>query len=187
LLIICIFAEIIINKTMKKPLTIPAIFIILLLVSFKSDNWVTYKSEAGHYSISFPGTPTESDDKDKTDDGKPFDIHFATYAPTDDEVYMAGWIDMRSFYPENKSMKQLLEDSRDGACQSMKTKSITTLKTNLEGNPFIEFSFSTDEFTGKDRIYVINKYQYSIITIFSLKMGISKDADKFIQSFKHLN
>jgi hypothetical protein len=172
---------------MKKTVSIPAIIVILFLVGFKySDNWITYKSNAGHYSISFPGDPKESDDKDTTDEGKPFDIHFATYAPNDDEVYMAGWIDMRTFYPENKSMKKLLEDSRDGAAGSMKTTKVTTLKTNLEGNPFIEFSFSTKDFTGKDRIYVINKFQYSIITIFSLKSGIPKTADKFIQSFKHI-
>src|ERR1017187_8873496 len=170
------------KKDMKKAKYLAYILILITLVSFKySDSWVTYKSSEGHYSISFPGTPTESDDKDKTDDGKPFSIHFATYAPTDDEVYMSGWIDMRTFYPENKSMKQMLEDSRDGACQSMKTKSVTTLKTNLEGNPFIEFNFTSDDFTGKDRIYVINKYQYSLITIFSIKTGVPADADKFIQ------
>ena len=173
---------------MKKVISIPLFFVIFIITSFKySDNWVNYKSDAGHYSISFPGTPTESEDKDKTDDGKSFTIHFASYAPNDDEVYMAGWIDMREFYPQDKSMKLILEDSRDGACQSMKTKTVTTLKTNLEGNPFIEFTFSTDDFTGKDRIYVINKYQYSLITIFSLKDGINKKADQFIQSFKHLD
>ena len=51
---------------------------------------------------------------------------------------------------------------------------------------YIEFTFETDDFTGKDRIYLINKFQYSIITIFSKKSGIKPTADKFITSFKSL-
>ena len=66
----------------------------------------------------------------------------------------------------------------------MKATKVTTLETKLGDTPYIEFTFSTDEFTGKDRIYVINKYQYSVITIFTLKNGLPPTADKFINTFK---
>ena len=138
---------------MKKIFFIPALFFVAALFSFTpAGEWQKYSSSEGHFNISFPGKPEESTQDDKAEDGTPFKIHFATFSPTDDEVYMA-------------------------------TK-VNTLETNLGTNPYIEFTFATDDFVGKDRIYLINKFQYSIITIFSTKTGLKSDADKFIKSFK---
>ena len=99
---------------------------------------------------------------------------------------MAGWIDMNSFYPDGKAIKEMLENSRDGAIASMKATSVTTLATVVSENPYIEFTFETDDLVGKDRIYLINKIQYSLITIFSKGVGVKPSADKFIMSFKIL-
>ncbi len=170
---------------MKKFLFMPLLAVIAVLFSFTPANqWELYTSAEGHFSITFPGKPEESVQDDRTEDNVIFKIHLATVAPSDDEVYMTGWIDMRSFYPKDKAIKQMLEDSRDGATASMRATKVTTLATDLGDKPYIEFTFETEEFTGKDRIYVINKFQYSIITIFSLKKGILPSADKFISSFK---
>lgn len=172
---------------MKKYLLIPVLVIVAGLLSFKPvDNWITYTSAEGRFSILFPSKPEESVEDQKTDDGTPFKMHLATYSPNDDEVYMSGWIDMNGFYPKDVNMKQMLENSRDGATNSMKATKVNTLKTELGEHPYIEFTFSAEGFTGKDRIYIINKFQYSIITIFSEKTGIPSSADKFITSFKHL-
>ncbi len=172
---------------MKKLFFVPALIFVTALFSFTpAGNWQKYSTSEGHFSISFPGKPDESTQDDKSEDGTPFKIHFATYSPSDDEVYMAGWIDMTTFFPKDVTLKQMLENSRDGATSSLKATKVNTLETNLGTNPYIEFTFSTDDFTGKDRIYIINKYQYSIITIFSVKTGVKSDADKFITSFKHL-
>ena len=168
-------------------LNLAVIIGLLFIVGFQTDKeWLTYSSTEGHFSIKFPGSPEESTDDQKTEAGNQFKIHYATFSPSDDEVYMAGWIDMTSFYPEEKSIEQMLEDSRDGATGSMKATNVKTLAIVESGNPYIEFTFETDDFTGKDRIYLINKFQYSIITIFSKKSGIKPTADKFITSFKSL-
>jgi len=166
-------------------LRLAVLFSLLSIVGFQSGNeWKAYSTLDGHFSISFPGNPEESSQDEKTDAGIPFKIHFATYSPSDNEVYMVGWIDMRNFYPESKTIKEILESSRDGATESMKATNVTTLATVLTGNPYIEFTFEADQAIGKDRIYLINKFQYSIITIFSKETGIRPNADKFIMSFK---
>ncbi len=170
---------------MKKYLIIPVLLVMAGIFGFRPvGNWQKFTSQDGHYSISFPGKPEESTQDDKSDDGTPFKIHLTNYSPNDDEVYMVGWIDMNAFFPKDLSMKQMLENSRDGATGSMKATKVTTIETNLGAKPYIEFTFAADGFIGKDRIYIINKFQYSIITIFSDKTGISANADKFIQSFK---
>ena len=170
---------------MKKYLSISAILVLTGLFSFvPALTWQKYSSTAGRYSISFPGKPEESTQDDKTEDGTPFKIHFASYSPNDSEVYMAGWIDMTNFYPKDLELKQMLENSRDGATGSMKATKVETTAINLGENPYIEFTFASEEFMGKDRIYLINKFQYSLITIFSLSKGVPPIADKFIGSFK---
>ena len=172
----------------KKILLLVAVSACMLsLFGFQADNdWQVYSSSDGHFSVAFPGKPEESTQDDKTADGIPFKIHFATYSPTDNEVYMAGWINMDTFYPADKTMKEILEDSRDGATGSMKATSVTTLATELSDKPYIEFTFELDGFVGKDRIYVINKVQYSLITIFAKGSGLNTSADRFIMSFKSL-
>lgn len=170
---------------MKRMFVLPLVLVMTCLISFKpADTWKKYNCTPGHFSINFPGTPEESSQNDTTAEGVPFKVNFASFSPNDNEVYMAGWIDMATFYPKDVELKTMLENSRDGATGSMKATKVNTLATHLGENPYIEFTFATDEFIGKDRIYLINKFQYSIITIFSTKTGILPGADKFIASFK---
>src|ERR1035437_1893777 len=160
---------------MKKGISIPALFILLFLVSFKySDNWVTYKSIEGHYSMSFPGTPTESESSQKSDNGNSMTLHLATYSHDTNVAYMSDWVNIGADYPANKTITQILEDSRDAAVKNINATSVTT-KLNLSGNPFVEYSFKSKDFVGKGRFYIINKYQYGIIAIYGSKMEISSD------------
>lgn len=176
------------KEIMKSINYLVCVLFLLILFSFKYlDIWVDYKSSEGHYSISFPGKPVESLDSNKTHEGKPYAIHYASYSPVHDETYIIGWFDMSSFYPEDKTMSKILEHYQDKACELLKTTIKTTLKINLEGDPFIEFSFSNDNWKGKSRIYVINKYVYTILTLFSTKKEIHDFSDRFIQSFKHID
>jgi len=173
---------------MKKYFILLVAFLCILFFSgFQSTgDWQLYTSKEGGFSIEFPGLPEEQTQNDTTDAGVPFLIHFASVAPSDNEVYMAGWIDMNSFYPEDASIQQMLENSRDGATNSMHATHVTTLATVTTGNPYIEFTFETNDLIGKDRIYLIHKFQYSIITIFSKETGIKPGADRFIASFKNI-
>ena len=146
--------------------------------------WQKYTSAGGHYSISFPGAPVETVQYDSSS-SVVLGINIATYENGTNAVYMCSYIDMSAIYKGDRDTKELLEASRDGALASMAVTKSATTATNLTGDPYIEFTFSNDQFTGKDRIYFINKYQYSVVTIFDIKEGLGPDADKFIKSFKH--
>ena len=170
---------------MSRNLVIPLLVITTGFLSFMPVSaWVKYTSKAGHFSVSFPDKPQETEQEDKNPDGTPARIHVVTYARSNEEVYIATWFNLGSFYPKDKTMKQMLEESRDGAMNSMKEKKVTTTTTFLGKNPYIEYTFTGDEFIGKERVYLVNKMQYSVIAIYSLKAGLSKDADKFLTSFK---
>ena len=175
---------------MKKYVLHIVIALVCLCVfsGFRSEqDWMKYKSAEGKYSINFPGKPEESQENSKTNDSIPFLIHYATYSASDNEIYMVGWINMSNFYPNEKSMKQILEDSRDGAVNAMQATNVVTTATKNTGNAYIEFTFEIKELKGKDRIYVINKFQYSVISIYSSSMGNNPKVDKFISSFKYVD
>ena len=170
-----------------KKLFLPAIICSLFLFSFTYvQDWVKYISSEGHYTIFFPVTPIESTTTDTTEDKIPYLFHYATCAPVDTEVYLAGWTDMSSYYPKDKTIKQLLEETRDKSIAPMHVVSVATSKIELGEDPFIEFTFRTTEYVGKERLYIINKFQYSIITLGSLTTGVTQKMDKFITSFKYL-
>ncbi|NVO20957.1 MAG: hypothetical protein HXX13_14750 [Bacteroidetes bacterium] len=172
----------------KSLLTIIIIFVCILSFSaFKPvGDWKLFTSKEGGFSIEFPGQPEISVQQDTSEAGVPFLINFASFEASDNEVYMAGWIDMKNIYPEGKTLQQILEDSRDGATTSMNATEVKTLATVTTGDPYIEFTFVSSNFVGKDRIYIINKVQYSIISIFTSETGIKPSADKFIGSFKNI-
>jgi hypothetical protein len=171
---------------MKKGLLFLAVTAVIVLGSFRYiPDWVKYTSPEGKYTISFPGKPIESVENDTNTDKTIFQLHMAAYEVSDSEVYMSSYIDAHTFFPADKSLKQILEDSRDGAANSLNATNVVTTATNLGENPFIEFLFTSAEFKGKDRIYVINKFQYSVLMIVSLNKDLT-NADKFITSFKHM-
>lgn len=167
------------------------ILLLSLIVSFalashaQADTWKTYSSREGHYSIAFPTMPKETVEYDSTS-ANILKIHFATCESGDNSVLMAGWIDMSAITVPEKPIKELLEASRDGATASMKATKVTTTALNLTGEPYIEFAFSSDGFEGKDRIYYINKVQYSLIAIYGPNEPIKSQVDKFIGSFKYI-
>jgi hypothetical protein len=93
---------------------------------------------------------------------------------------------MSAFYPKGKDITQILNENMDDATKSMNAKNVTILNTNTTGSPYIEFAFSSDNSIGKERIYIINKFKYSILTLGSKNTGVTPSMDKFILSFQHL-
>ncbi|MDB5282409.1 MAG: hypothetical protein JWO06_1484 [Bacteroidota bacterium] len=171
---------------MKKKLSILAIALTFAFNTYAQNAWKTFTLPEGHYSVNFPGAPKESVQYDSST-AITFKINLALYEISETEVLMASATDMSLSQANEKSVKQFLEDSRDGATSSMGATKVTTLATMLTGDPYIEFTFSSDDFIGKERVYYIKGFQYSLISLFPLKKGIGPEADKFLKSFKHLN
>ena len=172
---------------MKKILLLPFVVMALHFAAYsQSAAWQTYTNHENSYSVSFPGKPEITEQFDSST-GVVMKITLATAGIGDDVVFMSSSVNMAGTHATEKPIQQFLEDSRNGSLQSMNVSESKTLATVLTGKePYIEFTFSTANFTGKDRIYFINNVQYSLISIFSLTKGIGSEADKFIKSFKHL-
>src|SRR5690242_4413405 len=125
---------------MKKGLFVSGFVAIIVLAGFTYGGWIKYTSVTGKYSINFPAKPTETAENDTAGNGSVFKIYMATYEVSNEEVYLASVTDMHAFYPSDKTLKQVLEDSRDGAAASMNATNVVTTATNLGKDPYIEFT-----------------------------------------------
>jgi hypothetical protein len=147
--------------------------------------WQNYKSTEGHCAINFPGKSVEHTQSLDAANGAKLLIHLVDYSSVNASCMLA-WTDMNSCYPAEKSMTQILEASRDGAVANMQATDVETIKTNLENEPYIEFTFKTDKFIGKDRIYMIDKIQYSVIYLTTAGTLEDPNIERFFASFRHI-
>jgi len=147
-----------------------------------AQGWKLYTSKQGRFSIEFPGKPEETVRKDTS--GGP-DVHYVTWFPNDSIGYMVDWTDLSAHYPAGTPLKQLLEQSRDAATHTIRAGNVITTATSLGREPYIEFSYTNAEFTGRGRVYIINRTQYVVLTLFPRSSGISEGAGKFIRSFRY--
>jgi hypothetical protein len=162
----------------------PLVSTLFFSAPIAAQDWQAYTSAAGHFSINFPGAATETEQTDTTSEGTPVTIHFVTYSASEIETYTVGWVDMTDGYPEDMPVEQMLENSRDGTAQGLNATILTTV-TDTTATPFVEFTFAASDYVGKDRLYLIDKFQYSVMAAFPVGSGITPDADTFIASFTH--
>ncbi len=168
-------------SVMKKFLLI-ALVIVVLPVLAGAQGWRVYTSKQGRFSIEFPGKVDETVRKDTS--GGP-DVHYVTWFPNDSMGYMVDWTDLGAHYPASTPLKQLLEQSRDAATHTIQASNVITTATSLGREPYIEFSYTSAEFTGRGRVYIINKVQYVVLTLFPRSTGVSDGAGRFIRSFRY--
>jgi hypothetical protein len=170
---------------MKRLFLIPVIALLLPLTGLaQKGTWPVHTSAEGHFSVTFPGTPQESVEYDSSG-AEVTKINLAMYEINDSDVLMLSWVSFAHLDLGQKSVKELLETSRDGALSALGATDIVTTATVLTGDPYIEFTFRSGGMLGKDRVYIIHKMQYSILGIFSSDRGLATYADRYIGSFKY--
>ena len=69
--------------------------------------WTSYKSDDGHYSISFPGKPEITSELD-TSSGIKLKINMAEYEKDEKTVFIASWIDLGKTAAAEKNIKDLV-------------------------------------------------------------------------------
>ena len=171
---------------MRKLLFIALIAMLMPSLGFgQGEAWTTYSSTPGHFSVSFPGTPQESVEYDSSGPSI-LAIHLINYEVGERGILMAGWTDFSKTNLGGKTVKAILEDSRYGAMGSMKATNIVTTTTVLTGEAYIEFTFKTEGYVGKERIYYVGNIQYSVITLFTTAADLDAYADRFLHSYRHI-
>jgi hypothetical protein len=144
-------------------------------------DWKVHTSDAGGYSIKFPGAPTEQEQTQQTPIG-PLTIHIAAY-DGGDRAYLVSWQKQPPTAP--KDPKDVLEGQKEGMLSQFPGAKVTeqkdiTLGTNPGRSMIIRMV--TPDATQFTRVYVVGDHMYQIAMI-GQGEGFPAEANVFLDSF----
>lgn len=146
-----------------------------------------FASKEGHYSVLMPGTPTESTQKVPTPAGE-IVANIATVEQSRGVGYAVSYNDMP--FDENQlkepgAVDKVLDGSANGQVTNVKGKLISQKPIKLGDYPGREVYFEVPEKGEiRSRIFLVGKRLYQTMVQGPKVTVTSKDADKFLDSFK---
>jgi hypothetical protein len=160
-------------------------FAIGVSAAFAADapEWKEFVSKEGRFKVLMPGAPKQDKAETESDFGKGL-LHM-NVAQAGMAIYGANYVD---FPAEVKKapLKQVYDSSRDGAVANMAGKLASEKDVKLGEYPGREIRIEVGE--GKRlfraRVFLIEQRLYQVVVFGAPEVAASKDADKFLDSFK---
>lgn len=145
--------------------------------------WKEFASKDGRFKVLMPGTPKQNKVETESDFGK--GVLYMNVTLAGKSMYGANYCD---FPAEIKKapIKQVFDSSRDGAVANMEGKLASEKDIKLGEHPGREIQIDVAE--GKRlfrvRVYLVEQRLYQVVIFGSPEAATSKEADKFLDSFK---
>jgi hypothetical protein len=146
-------------------------------------DWKEFASQEGRFKVLMPGTPKQDKFDTESDFGK--GVLYMNSIAVGKTMYGANYCD---FPAEIKKapIKQVFDSSRDGAVANMQGKLAGEKDIKLGDYPGREIQI--DVAGGKQlfraRVYLVDQRLYQVVVMGTKEAATSKDADKFLDSFK---
>jgi len=147
------------------------------------NNWKQFSSDAGNFSIQFPGTPKEKTALEETVFGE-IEVH-SFIVETD--IQTAYGINYNDFPPRlNLSNPEPLFDGGQASAIGKTGIVITQRSMRFKGYPAREFEFKAGgkaNYSGRVRLILVGRRLYNLVTIFLTENPHVSDREKFFDSF----
>jgi hypothetical protein len=142
--------------------------------------WTEFTSKEGKYTITFPGKPEPLNDGGTV----------KHYVVTNDGAYMTGVSILSADAVQSKTPDKILDEGRDSLVREKKAKVLDEKKITLGDARYpgrdmlVEWKEDGELFSYRVRAYVVKNRLYQLIVGGKSDFTKSKDADKFLDSFK---
>ena len=143
------------------------------------DDWTTFNSPIGHFSILMPVVPKETI---KTTDSEHGPYTSYTYIAKGQSVYAVGWVDYDPAFNFNRLAE--LEANRDNLIKGLQATLLNTKTVIVDGYQAIDFTAETADQTLKSRVYMVGRRPYQLVAITSKGSDDSINVARFFASFK---
>jgi hypothetical protein len=162
------------------------VFVALGAASVCADDqpeWKEFASKEGRFKVLMPGTPDQ--DKAETDSDFGKGVLHMSVVRAGKTTYGANYCD---FPAEIKKapLKQVYDSSRDGAVANLEGKLASEKDVKLGEYPGREIQIDVAE--GKRlfrvRVYLVDQRLYQVVVFGTREAAVSKEADKFLDSFE---
>ncbi|MFH0893920.1 MAG: hypothetical protein V2A54_05745 [Bacteroidota bacterium] len=172
---------------MKTLQTILISSLFLLFVTSASAQ-VKYKSVAGNFSVSLPGTPEESSQDVETEVGTIKMYSFMYQPASGTPIFMIAYCDYSEEAIKASNAETLLTNAMDGFLKSLEIPKELSKMVKLDKKyDGIYFQGKSSQYSTKNYNYLVGPRLYQV-AVLSLGDYISKsEYDKFFDSFKLLD
>jgi hypothetical protein len=161
----------------------PWLVLALPVTAYQGTEWKSFSPKDAAFSILFPGPPTEQKNPVKTPSGT-IDIYLCEVVTTEGK-YVVSWSEFPADSIKPNTEDQRLNNARDAAVASAKGKLKREKALLLDKYPGRELVI---EIEGKPtvlmRMYAVKNRLYQVVVVGSIDMVTSKEAAKFLDSFK---
>jgi hypothetical protein len=156
-------------------------------VLLSQSDWREFSSTEGKFAVSLPGTPKR--ETEKNDDGT-LSYMFTLEVEEPASAYLVSYSDIPDVELLNpEGIKKVLDDAISEFAKGGNATVQGQKEVSLGGNPGREFDFtSTEGFSGKGRLYVVQKRMYIVVAI-APEINSSpqtQNAQRFLESFRLL-
>jgi hypothetical protein len=146
-------------------------------------SWKEFVSKEGMFTVIMPGTPKSDKLDTESDFGK--GVLHMNMVEADKTMYAANYSDFPAAV-KKATLKQLYDSSRDGAVANMdgKLASEKDIKLGTHEGREIRIDVAGGKRLFRVRVFLVEQRLYQIVVFGTPESATSKDADKFLDSFK---
>ena len=155
----------------------------LTLLSFcfiskiQSQDWTTFNSAAGKFSVLLPAQPKMQTDTSRTYPNYTTNL-FISKTTTD--YFVIGWVDYESSYTFDAQKE--LEANRDNFIKGINGTLVSTTNTKFNGYQAIEFVAQSGSFYWTSKVFLVGRRPYQLLAGSNTGKA-SNDESKFYNSF----
>jgi hypothetical protein len=143
-----------------------------------------YESNAGRFSVRFPGSPKETNQLAKSPLGD-LTVHTTTYALSDGNAYMVSYTDFPEGAAKPDAAGKLFDGVRDGLLgKDGKCIDETDVTIGTDKHPGRDIEIEKDRKRMKFRVVLREGRLYQVAVIGTASFVKGKDAKTFIDSFE---
>jgi hypothetical protein len=150
------------------------------------DAWKELAPKDGGFVVMMPGTPVERKEEDLKTPSGPIELHiFEVERKKEETAYVVLYCEIPESALKNSTDEKRLDYAKKRAVAGTKGKLKVEKKLKLGSHPGRELHFEVE---GKGlvrlRMYVVKDKLYQLLVAGPKNQVTSKDADKFLESFK---
>jgi hypothetical protein len=145
-----------------------------------------FTSKAGGFTVAMPGKPKETSKTSKTAAGQETK-QLTWILQQKDSAFLVIVTDVPNLAKADAAtLNTVLEQGRKGAVAAMKGKLLSEKKVKLGKHPGLEFQIDAPKVGGiyRSRIYIADGRLYQVTVFGPKEVATSKQADRFLNSFK---
>jgi hypothetical protein len=147
--------------------------------------WKELTPKDGSFSVFLPGTPTEHKKTVMSPSGMVEVVLFEVAVPPADGKFVAGYSEFPEASIKPGTEDKRLDNARDGAIASAKGKLVRQKNLLLDKYPGREVVIKIEgKATVLLRLFAVKNRLYQLVVVGNEELLASKEAEKFLKSFK---